>query len=229
MPTKFRLTEIGEELVPLEEHVHDYQCWDWSRKSQALIASDGEHSVVIEHIGGPLDYWISEVGVEELFDGVDAGLWVWEGTLASTCDYMGEYDEELVGDFRKLTPEEWEVVRDGDDLFLVDDGWFVCGEGVAPTPPKSITDIIDELKRLRVESDGAVLYVRALRYIWDNERRAFDYDMFARWCGKLFGSKSVAPWNPVEVAELDRQITEFDSPAGFWEGVFRAAAESKEG
>lgn len=121
--------EAGE-LKKNDEHVCDYQCWDWSKGSKALIASDGEKALIIDHIGGPTDYWASEGGdLQDEFTGVEAGVWIWEGSLVSHRDYWGEYDEELVGDFRKLTTEEWELLHGGDELWADEhESWRSCNE-----------------------------------------------------------------------------------------------------
>lgn len=104
-------------------------CWDPAKGNKALIASDGERSLILEQVGGHLDYWFSESGDQEGLDGYPPGVWVWEGTLNSWRDYWGEYDEELSGDIRKLTDEEWELLRDGEVLFPVEE-FMRCSGGL---------------------------------------------------------------------------------------------------
>lgn len=91
---------------------------DGSRHSCALIASDGKRGIVLEHVGTALDYIDfvdSAVFRHETWDGVaPPGIWIWEGTLESTSywtDCGQEYDEELVGQARPLTEDEWELYR----------------------------------------------------------------------------------------------------------------------
>ena len=137
MVAAFRAATPGE-ITAADEgpHLCEYGCWDWNKGSQAIVASDGQHSVVLDHIGGPLDYWESESGRDsmlEQFDGMEPGLWVCDVSILSSRSYEGEYDEELsVDDARKLTDEEWALVRDGDVLWTEAE-WRQCkcaeGEG----------------------------------------------------------------------------------------------------
>jgi hypothetical protein len=78
----------------------------------ALIASDGERSLILEYVGGAMAYWIGESGCTHT-----ERLWIWEGNIATSTDYFGEHDEWLEGTFRKLTDEEWEAREGGDDLW----------------------------------------------------------------------------------------------------------------
>lgn len=120
------LTIIEDEKPPHECSEKEcsggaFDCYDWSKGSKAIIASDGEHGVVLQYIGGPLDYWLNEAGITDEFDGVEAGLWVWEGNIVSHVSYMGEHDSEMSGTFRKLDGDEIMNVRDGCDLWDSDD------------------------------------------------------------------------------------------------------------
>ena len=102
-----------------------YGHYDWSKGSKAVVASDGQHAIVLEYVGGPLNYWLCETGRLAPFDGLEAGLWVWEGGIASWRDYAGDYDEELDGTFRRLTVEEIDALRQ--DAWLWDDrDYLLC-------------------------------------------------------------------------------------------------------
>lgn len=118
---------IPGEITTDDKHYCSYDCQNGSKDSLALIASDGERAYIINYVGMHLDYWICEGGANDFFEGVEAGVWFWKGRIKSSRDYFGEYDEELEGDFRKLTEEEWELLQGGDDLWDADE-WNICPE-----------------------------------------------------------------------------------------------------
>lgn len=105
-------------------HICDFTCYS-AKPSLAIVASDGRRAVILDFVGGALDYWISEGGDKKSFDGVGAGVWIWEGTVVGTRDYWGEYDERLEGDFRELTDEEWGLLQDDDVLWDAAE-WEAC-------------------------------------------------------------------------------------------------------
>lgn len=111
---------LRDALEPMDdaEHICSFGCWDWSKGSMAVIASDGKRAMVLDYVGGPLDYWLNEAGIDDEFHGIDAGLWVWEGSMVNHVDYWGERDSELVGDLRPLTPEEWEDRSGGEEIWI---------------------------------------------------------------------------------------------------------------
>ena len=108
-----------DKLIPFEEveHYCDYDCYDSKKGSIALIASNGDKSIILDYTGGSLDYWLNECGVDDEFDGIAPGVWIWEGGIKTHRDYWGEYDSEMVGDLRELTDEEWGLFRKGKDLW----------------------------------------------------------------------------------------------------------------
>lgn len=113
-------------LIPAPERDHcDFTCFNM-KPSEALIISDGERSAVLSHVGGYIDYWLNEGGITDAFDGVDPGVWIWQGKIIGHRDYQGEYDAELVGDFRRPTAEEWEQIRDEDYELWDADEWQAC-------------------------------------------------------------------------------------------------------
>ena len=78
-------------------------------RDRALVVSDGSKGTVLDHVGPALDYWLDNYSLDMGdWDGVDAGVWIWEGGILSTTDYYGDHDEELVGAFRALSDVEWE-------------------------------------------------------------------------------------------------------------------------
>lgn len=82
-----------------------------------LLVSNGKVAKVLDYIGPALAYWFDCVGDYSAFDGIPAGIWIWEGGIdTGECwtDYGLEYDAELDGSHRALTPEEWEswVIND---------------------------------------------------------------------------------------------------------------------
>lgn len=90
---------------------------DAPKVSMALLASDGGHVVVLDHIGKGLGAFMEEVGddpviVEEALGVPPPGLWIWEGVYHTSRSYEGEYDAELMGQIRNLTLEDWELYRD---------------------------------------------------------------------------------------------------------------------
>ena len=78
---------------------------------RALIVSDGTRAVCLDHIGPALDYWFENCGDED-FQGIPAGVWIWEGTVRTHTDHFGEHDSELEGEERPLTEDEWLLFRD---------------------------------------------------------------------------------------------------------------------
>jgi len=110
-------------------HVCSYNCWDWSKGSIALVASDGERVVILDYIGGPLDYWVCEIGERSVLDEIEQenGIWIWEGTIKNHRSYDGECDEWLEGEFRPPTDEEWANIIDGESLWGdIGDDWYSC-------------------------------------------------------------------------------------------------------
>ena len=94
----------------------------------AVIVSDGPDRCYLAHyIGFVLGNMIDVCGDDVTclgFDGLDAGIWIWEGTYSTTRDYWGEYDTEAVGDFRKPTDEEFELIK-GEESPWDDSDWEV--------------------------------------------------------------------------------------------------------
>lgn len=83
-----------------------------------------------------------------------------------------------------------------------------------------LVDAVEEVKGLKEEHqrrkdelNAQVLHVRLLRYCWDNERRNFDYDLWAELARKLLGPKSEKPWRLAEVLALRDQVgVEWEPP-----------------
>ena len=95
------------EFVPIEEAPK----YKKGMGSRALVASDGRGEILIDWIGSALEYWRYCVDDNELLQdlgGAPVGISIWEGTIHGSTNYWGEYDAELVGEYRPLTDEEWE-------------------------------------------------------------------------------------------------------------------------
>jgi len=120
------LTELGKLA---HEHMHRYGGeWDYEKDghvwmSCAVIATDGNGNDLLLHACGPaIDWHIEQYGNDPTdlgLDGyVDAGIWVWEGTMGAvrcdTPDYGVEWDHEANGDWRAPTEEEWELIKGGE-------------------------------------------------------------------------------------------------------------------
>lgn len=88
-----------------------------------LVACDGEGNGCILAFVGHIELMF-ECGSKKLEDlGLDnapEGLSIWEGSVVDTT-YESidgtDYDCELQGDFRKLTEDEWEAFRKGENLW----------------------------------------------------------------------------------------------------------------
>ena len=116
----------AEQLTPLEQ-LDSYEP-DWSKPSRAVVASDGKgNGCVMHYVGAHLDQWRSDVGdsLKDLgLDEAPAGISIWEGKVHTTRGYDGDYDAELVGEFRAPTEEEWDFINhddcpwDSEDYFL---------------------------------------------------------------------------------------------------------------
>ncbi len=97
---------------------------EWDKPSMALIACDGEgHGCVLETFGPAVPGLNDDTGRGHLDDfGLDdapKGLSVWIGNLQTwRCGAWGEeWDAELRGEFRSLTPEEWKRLAAGIGVF----------------------------------------------------------------------------------------------------------------
>ena len=79
----------------------------------ALIASDGQHMIIIDRIGPALDYWFSEVmdDPDHCLENPGPGIWLWEGGIDTWQSYEGDFDSELEGKFSVLSPEQWELLK----------------------------------------------------------------------------------------------------------------------
>jgi hypothetical protein len=99
----------------------EWECYDNPAKpNMAVISSDGpDRCILLHNIGFVLAQQIEVCGddMECLqLDGLEAGIWIWEGTYIGTYDsWSGEYDTEALGEFRKPTDEEWENIKDGEE------------------------------------------------------------------------------------------------------------------
>ncbi len=97
------------ELLP-DEDQGDSQYPEYKKgcpPDRGLLISDGTQGLLVDYIGPALEYWQSEVGDTESWDGYPAGVWIWEGTLQTWQSYEGEYDCDLEGEHRALTNDEW--------------------------------------------------------------------------------------------------------------------------
>ena len=119
------------QMTPSEDHrIHP---------SRALIAysDDAEVSVVLEYVGHTIGEEIENLGSRHSEDlGLNvpenqkdpplptSGLCIWEGEFVSkpvpSPEAGYDYDIEARGSFRPLTDEEWEKVKRGEALFIVD-------------------------------------------------------------------------------------------------------------
>ena len=86
--------------------------------SKFVIASDGEHDVLLWHVGKAAHSMVNAYGrsCEELsLSGlVDSeGVWVVEGTWHTWHGYEGDYDIEFKGKVREPTQDEWQQIMKG--------------------------------------------------------------------------------------------------------------------
>lgn len=97
------------------ENVQQYERPEYRKDApadRALIVSDGKRATCLDHVGPALDYWIEDLGLADDWDGLPAGVWIFEGTIRSWVSYEGEHDSELEGEERPLTEEEWQQFKD---------------------------------------------------------------------------------------------------------------------
>jgi hypothetical protein len=84
--------------------------------SKALLIIHEGLCDVLQFIGSDLDYLQDHCGLREEFqlicDEEKSGVYIWEGSLCTSQDYFGEYDEWLDGSFRPATKEEWKAHLD---------------------------------------------------------------------------------------------------------------------
>jgi len=91
--------------------------------SKALIACMGGTGVLLEYIGSAISWHVDEFSssLDDLgLDDAPDGLSIWEGTMGSrrvqTQD-GDDWDYEVNGAFRDLTPEEWDKLKAGEPLW----------------------------------------------------------------------------------------------------------------
>jgi len=87
-------------------------------KSRVVVACNNGAGCVLHAIGSCWEAWHDGSGSYRLDDnGLDDapdGISIWEGRMQSWGpDRDGEYDAELRGEFRDLTPEEWTLLAKG--------------------------------------------------------------------------------------------------------------------
>jgi len=124
MLTGHRPTDQGVKAVSTWEPPSE---WDYTKdgkvwKSAAVVVSDGTDRNLLLHAYGPaIDWHIDQVGSSCQELGLHApgpGIWVWEGSMGAIrhdSPITGEdWDYEVQGDWRVPTPEEWELVEDGE-------------------------------------------------------------------------------------------------------------------
>ncbi len=75
--------------------------------SRAFFVAKHGRCLLLDSIGPAIDNEIETVGSENLFEGVDDGIWIWSGTFHVWRCYDGDYDSELRGDFVEATKEQW--------------------------------------------------------------------------------------------------------------------------
>jgi hypothetical protein len=80
---------------------------------KALVLSNGEHvqPVVLRWKGEALQALFYDGTLRKAFEGLEKGLWIWEGqvvTIQKSTPNGSDCDIELDGEFREMTPEEWE-------------------------------------------------------------------------------------------------------------------------
>lgn len=84
------------------------------RPSMALIAARDGVGCLLDYTGSAIEWHVAEAGagLNDLgLDDAPDGLSIWEGTMGSvkcvdTSDSYGEWDYEVIGDFRPATLEE---------------------------------------------------------------------------------------------------------------------------
>lgn len=95
------------------------------QRSHALVANGRHRGCVLQYRGPGIENEIDECGLYDLdelgLDDAPEGLSIWEGTLhtrrvGNPMDGE-EWEGELVGGFRPLSPEEWAVVVSGGQLW----------------------------------------------------------------------------------------------------------------
>lgn len=114
-----------------ERDDHDgWNRYDWKKPSLAIVVSDGHKTAVPWYVGPHVAFDLREHGLD--FDdlGLDAppGIHVWEGvTKGGQRTYEGDYEDTyLDGEFRDLTDDEWQAVREGRCPWN-DDEWLRSG------------------------------------------------------------------------------------------------------
>jgi hypothetical protein len=88
------------------------------KASRLVIANNGGCGCVLYAVGSCWEAWYESIGSYRLDDnGLDDapdGICIWEGFLHTVGpDRDGEYDAELQGEFRDLTPGEWALLQGG--------------------------------------------------------------------------------------------------------------------
>lgn len=114
---------------------------------RALIVSDGTHGQCLDHVGPAIDYWLNELGLgADEWEGYPAGVWIWEGTIkVSGGGYFEDREEELEGEHRALTEDEWSDFHlDGAGPWDSDD-WIETYVG-PPEDPDPVEPAADRLE-----------------------------------------------------------------------------------
>lgn len=80
--------------------------------SRAIVVVVSKIPHLLYHHGSGAEYFVEGVGPDEAarsFVGEDCadGVYVWSGEIVGRRDYWGEYDEEVTGEHRPVTAEEW--------------------------------------------------------------------------------------------------------------------------
>lgn len=125
--TRVPLPGVVYHLAPLPKDPDEPEESKWRNPcppSVVLFATDGRGAVcVIDHQGPDAAYIFSDSITERLFfrdelvDWKFPGLWVWEGRVAGSRDYWGEYDEWTEGEVRPLTEDEARAIREDDAIW----------------------------------------------------------------------------------------------------------------
>jgi hypothetical protein len=107
----------------------EWEKYDPKKKSRLLIASNDGVGCVLKAVGYGWEVMYNETGSLDLeSNGLDScpdapdGISIWEGNI--------DEDDELVGEFRDLTEEEWKLYSQGKELWDVKD-WIKASSKVS--------------------------------------------------------------------------------------------------
>lgn len=116
------MDEEADEVSEEEEELYEPEWRKPCPMSVVLFATDGRgNAIPISHQGPEAAWFMSECLdefiEEELAPHRFPGLWVWEGTVETWANHLGEYDSAYRGKVRPLTEDEARAIREGDHVW----------------------------------------------------------------------------------------------------------------